>query len=92
MDGFIDVHSGNYTGGDYRKNCEKCFGSITSFVLLAIHYPVIYFKTNAIDRTLQLATENGATILYPKTDSGLGFVAEFEDTEGNRIALYQLPD
>jgi predicted enzyme related to lactoylglutathione lyase len=28
-------------------------------------------------------------ILYPKTDNGIGLVAEFEDTEGNRIALFQ---
>lgn len=50
---------------------------------------VIYFKTENIDKTLQLATSNGGQILYPKTDNGIGLVAEFEDTEGNRIALYQ---
>ncbi len=51
---------------------------------------VIYFKTENIDKTLKLVTENGAQILYPKTSNGdLGDVAEFEDSEGNRIALYQ---
>jgi hypothetical protein len=50
---------------------------------------VIYFKTENIEQTLQLATSNGGQILYPKTDNGIGLVAEFEDTEGNRIALYQ---
>ncbi|WP_153795859.1 VOC family protein [Foetidibacter luteolus] len=50
---------------------------------------VIYFKTENIDKTLKLATENGGQVLYPRTDNGLGLVAEFEDTEGNRIALYQ---
>ncbi len=50
---------------------------------------VIYFKTENIDETLKLAISNGGQILYPKTDNGLGLVAEFEDTEGNRIALYQ---
>lgn len=50
---------------------------------------VIYFKTENIDSTLKLATTNGGQILYPKTDNGIGLVAEFEDTEGNRIALYQ---
>ena len=50
---------------------------------------VIYFKTDSIDETLNLATANGGQILYPKTDNGIGFVAEFEDTEGNRIALFQ---
>ena len=50
---------------------------------------VIYFKTENIDEALKSATSNGGQILYPKTDNGIGFVAEFEDTEGNRIALYQ---
>jgi uncharacterized protein len=50
---------------------------------------VIYFKTENIDESLILATINGGQILYPKTDNGIGLVAEFEDTEGNRIALYQ---
>ena len=50
---------------------------------------VIYFKSDNIDETLKLVTSNGGQILYSKTDNGLGFVAEFQDTEGNRIALYQ---
>jgi predicted enzyme related to lactoylglutathione lyase len=50
---------------------------------------VIYFKTENIDETLQLVVSNGGVILYPKTDNGIGLVAEFEDTEGNRIALFQ---
>jgi predicted enzyme related to lactoylglutathione lyase len=50
---------------------------------------VIYFKTENIDETLKLAISNGGQILYPKTDNGIGLVAEFEDTEGNRVALYQ---
>lgn len=51
---------------------------------------VIYFKTDNIDETLERSTANGGQILYPKTDNGIGFVAEFEDTEGNRIALFQV--
>jgi predicted enzyme related to lactoylglutathione lyase len=50
---------------------------------------VIYFKTENIEETIQSAVSNGGKILYPKTDNGIGLVAEFEDTEGNRIALYQ---
>lgn len=50
---------------------------------------LIYFKTADIDETLKLATEHGGQMLYPKTDNGIGLVAEFADTEGNRIALYQ---
>lgn len=50
---------------------------------------VIYFRTENINTTIQSATAHGGEILYPKTDNGIGFVAEFEDTEGNRIALFQ---
>jgi hypothetical protein len=50
---------------------------------------LVYFATNNIEQTLKLATANGAKVLYPVTDNGIGLVAEFEDTEGNRIALYQ---
>jgi uncharacterized protein len=51
---------------------------------------VIYFKSENIDSALQLAVANGGKVLYPKTSNGeLGFVAEFEDSEGNRIALHQ---
>ena len=50
---------------------------------------LIYFNTANMDVTLRLANTNGGKILYPKTDNGIGLVAEFEDTEGNRIALYQ---
>jgi predicted enzyme related to lactoylglutathione lyase len=50
---------------------------------------LIYFNTANMDETLRLANANGGQIIYPKTDNGIGLVAEFEDTEGNRIALYQ---
>jgi predicted enzyme related to lactoylglutathione lyase len=49
---------------------------------------LIYFTTANIDETLKLVISNGGQVLYPKTDNGIGLVAEFEDTEGNRIALY----
>lgn len=51
---------------------------------------IIYFKTKNIEANLNLAEKNGGEILYPKTpNSELGFVAEFKDSEGNRIALHQ---
>ena len=51
---------------------------------------LIYFGTTDIDTILQKAVEAGGEILYPKTSNGeLGHVAEFKDSEGNRIALHQ---
>lgn len=54
-----------------------------------INGTLIYFTTEDIDKTLKSAVENGGDLLYPKTSNGeLGFVAEFKDSEGNRIALH----
>lgn len=54
-----------------------------------INGTLIYFTTEDIDKTLKSAVENGGEVLYPKTSNGeLGFVAEFKDSEGNRIALH----
>jgi len=49
---------------------------------------VVYFNTEKIELILEKVNENGGKTLYPKTSVGVyGFVAEFEDSEGNRIAL-----
>ncbi len=51
---------------------------------------LIYFDSENIDETLIRVEKNGGKTLYPKTSIGkLGFVAEFEDCEGNRIAIHQ---
>lgn len=52
---------------------------------------IIYFKTENIDHTLQQVIQSGGTILYPKKiNEKLSFaVAEFEDSEGNRIAIHE---
>ncbi len=50
---------------------------------------LVYFGSSDIDQTLENVLQNGGQILYPKTSVGaLGYVAEFKDCEGNRIALY----
>lgn len=54
-----------------------------------INGAIIYFRTDSIEETLSRAVQQGSEILYPKTPIGkLGYVAEFKDSEGNRIALY----
>lgn len=50
--------------------------------------PVVYFTVESIETVLARVSGAGGQVLYPKKDIGdLGFVAEFEDSEGNRIAL-----
>ncbi len=52
--------------------------------------PILYFRTANIDAVLARAVTAGGRVLYPKKDIGPnGWVAEFEDSEGNRIALSQ---
>ncbi|MBP1167481.1 putative enzyme related to lactoylglutathione lyase [Chryseobacterium sp. PvR013] len=52
---------------------------------------IIYFKSENIDQTLEKVLQHGGSVLYPKRiDEKYGFaVAEFEDSEGNRIALHE---
>lgn len=55
--------------------------------------PIIYFDVPDIDPVLERASAQGATILYPKKHIGAaGYVAEIEDSEGNRIALSAVED
>lgn len=54
---------------------------------------LIYLKSKDIDKTLDQAINKGGTVLFPKTSNGeWGFVAELEDSEGNRIGLLQALD
>ena len=54
---------------------------------------LIYLKSKDIDKTLELAINKGGSVLFPKTSNGeWGFVAELEDSEGNRIGLLQTLD
>jgi len=49
---------------------------------------LVYFGVTNIDEVLKKVQRAGGKTLYPKTAIGSnGFVAEFEDSEGNRVAL-----
>jgi len=51
---------------------------------------LIYLNTKNIDDTLNRASQIGGETLFPKTEvSNHGWVAEFRDCEGNRVALFQ---
>ncbi len=49
--------------------------------------PRIYFFVESIDEALDRAVKHGGKIAYKKTFTGTFWVAEFEDSEGNQIAL-----
>lgn len=50
---------------------------------------MVYFTVPSIERALERAQEKGGKLLFPKKSIGeYGFVAHFEDSEGNRVALH----
>lgn len=90
--GMIDNHEMAFFSFD-----ESLPGITGALVTGEIYIPsksgtLVYFKTDNIDATLSTVLQNGGKVLYPKTNNGeWGFVAELEDSEGNRIALQQFP-
>ncbi len=52
---------------------------------------VVYFSVKDIPETLRRINANGGKTLMPKTAIGqYGFIAQYEDTEGNRLALHSM--
>lgn len=52
---------------------------------------LIYFSVGDIEATLQKVIANGGKILLPKMSiNEYGFIAHFEDSEGNRVALHTM--
>jgi len=52
---------------------------------------VVYFSVEDIEETLRRINANGGkTLLSKKSIGEYGFIAHFEDTEGNRLALHSM--
>jgi predicted enzyme related to lactoylglutathione lyase len=52
---------------------------------------VVYFSVDDIDEILRRISANGGRILLPRTPIGqYGFIGQYEDTEGNRLALHSM--
>ena len=52
---------------------------------------LIYFSVDDIEGTLTKINDNGGTTILPKTSIGEnGFMAHFNDCEGNRVALHSI--
>jgi hypothetical protein len=50
---------------------------------------IVYFAVERIEPALERVKRHGGRVLLPKTSIGqYGFIAHFEDTEGNRVALH----
>ena len=72
------------------------YGATGSLVLGECYVPshdgtIIYFSVPDIEAILAKVEAGGGKTLMPKTDIGqYGFIAHFEDTEGNRVALHSM--
>lgn len=52
---------------------------------------VVYFSVDDIEETLRRISANGGKTLMPKKSiEKYGFIAHFEDSEGNRLALHSM--
>lgn len=52
---------------------------------------VIYLAVDEVDEALKRITSNGGKTLLPKTRVGkFGFVAHFEDIDGNRVGIFSV--
>ena len=52
---------------------------------------LVYFSVESIEDTLDKVGNNGGKAIFPKTSIGeYGFIAHFEDCEGNRVALHSV--
>lgn len=53
---------------------------------------LVYINVDSIDATLEaIATAGGKTLIPRMSIGDHGFIAHFEDTEGNRVALHEYP-
>ena len=53
---------------------------------------LVYLHVDKIEPTLDAINEAGGSTLMPRTDIGQhGFIAHFQDCEGNRVALHESP-
>ena len=79
----------------FFESSDDASGATGALVVGDVYIPshqgcFLYFGVESIDETVARALEHGGSVLYPKKSNGdRGFVAEIQDTEGNRIALHE---
>src|SRR5689334_12008836 len=76
---------------------EKAYGAGGALMLMPGGYtpshqgPLVYFHSDDIPKTLEKAEKAGGKVLQGKKSIGqYGFIAFFEDSEGNRVALHSM--
>ena len=75
---------------------DDTYGSAGTLVQMEGYKPshdgtLVYFSVADIDGTLRKVIANGGKTLLPKMSiAEYGFVAHFEDSEGNKVALHSM--
>jgi len=75
---------------------QNALGAAGSLMQAASYEPshagtVVYFSVADIPETLRRINGNGGKTLVPKTSIGqYGYIAQYEDSEGNRLALHSM--
>lgn len=86
------IHGNDMAFFPFNEKCQGITGALAkgSIYKPSISGSLIYLSTSNLDQTIQKVTEVGGEILFPKSEvPGYGWVAEFKDCEGNRVALFQ---
>lgn len=92
----LDVHEMGPLTMAWFPMTQSATGATGSLVMGESYVPshsgtIIYFSVDDIEGTLRKVNGNGGKTLAAKTGIGeYGFVAHFEDTEGNRLALHSM--
>ncbi len=79
----------------YTKEGAGAAGSLTMFESYEPSHAgtLVYFGVDDINGILRRVNANGGKTLLPKTRIGIGgfgFIAHFEDCEGNRVGLHSM--
>jgi len=75
---------------------NNVYGAAGSLVMGEGYVPsrtgtMVYFGVPDVEPVLGLIKQNGGKVLLPKTSIGeYGFIAHFQDSEGNSVALHSL--
>jgi uncharacterized protein len=81
--GFIPMDSNAYGAAGSLVKGEGYVPSYTGVL--------VYFSVPDIEAVMELIKQNGGKVLLTKTSIGeYGFVANFEDSEGNKVALHSM--
>ena len=88
-----DTYTTVITAGEGKGGMAKDVGAINGGLQKRgprAKTPTVVVHTDSIDEVLQNVQTAGGSVPVPKEKiGGMGFYAQFEDPEGNRIGLFQ---